>query len=439
MTRTAWGGIAAVALGLVGGVAWWATRAPVAPPEAPAPEAPAPSASAAAPAAEPAPVVWTVDNIQDLKPVAPARKSAVPRPIPPLPAYDVALQVLSNVVETYAGDPENPWAIGHGILARGTEFRLTDGREAIPHLFAAYAEPRTAGTLTLVGFPKSRGKIRVEPHTDLLLKNMGEAGVSPDATFATPAGTVPIADLYRYTVLKSYLVADKNKSSFDGPNDLPWGLQAIAQWAPTSEMQWIALDGTPMDLDYLTSFVLAVVTQESAFMFDAMNKGKAFDRQGQGIFNYTCGGAHLVQGATYAVARGFGTERDRKVLEAHVPLLFYRLPIELGIYDEAMKRNPKFRTQLLVQRMKFLGHWLESVAKMEAMGIFTPDEDQQRKIEGAAQNLTLAVDALQKTGAFDDLPGLRKKNEQLYLDIVGDGSHAIRGLELALGRGTIAW
>ena len=95
--------------------------------------------------------------------------------------------------------------------------------------------------------------------------------------------------------------------------------------------------------------------------------------------------------------------------------------------------------KLQVQRMKFLGHWLETVSKMHAMGLFAPDANQLTQIEGAAQNLVLTVDSLQKQGAFDHLPALRVKDEQMYLDIIGDSGHAVRGLELALGRGKVIW
>jgi hypothetical protein len=409
-------------------------------PTPPAPEAPPPTPAPAAPTAAPATpaaTVWTAENIDKLVPVAPKEARKVGRPVPPLPEYDEALATLGKVVERDAGDPENPWAVAHGLLARGAAFRLNDGREAIPHLFASYSEPRTAGARTLVGFPKERGKILVEPHTDLLLKNMIEAGLSPDATFPTPQGTTAVADLYRWTLLKTYLVPLKNHSSYDSPNDMPWGLQALASWAPESELKWVATDGTPMSLDDLTDFVVAVLSKESKFLAQAMQKGATFEKQGQGIFKYTCGGAHVLQGASYAVARGFGTTGTRKVIEAQVALQFYRLPIELGIVDDAIRKSPKYKTKLLVQRMKFLGHFLESMAKLEALGFYTPDDAQLRLLEGAAQNLALTVDSLKKQGTFDQLEKIRAEDEQLYLDVVGDASHAMRGLELALGRGTI--
>jgi hypothetical protein len=89
--------------------------------------------------------------------------------------------------------------------------------------------------------------------------------------------------------------------------------------------------------------------------------------------------------------------------------------------------------------VKFLGHWLETTSKMQAMGLFVPTDPQMKSIEGAATNLVLTLDALRQQGTFDQLPQIRAQNEQLFLDIVGDSGHAIRGLELALGRGTIAY
>lgn len=400
---------------------------------------PAPVPTVSAPPPKPAIPVWSAENIRDLHPVAPTRSVKVSRAISSLAAYDEALTTLSPVIEGFAGDPENPWAVAHGVLARGAEFRLSDGRPAIAHLFATYSEPRTIGTLTLIGFPRSRGATRIEPHTDLILKNISEAGLSPDTTFSAGGGTVTVADLYRYTLLKTFLVPDSNKSSYDAPNDMPWGVQALATWAPSGPLRWRTGDGTAMDLDELTHFLVAVVHQESKFMFDAMRKGEKFERSGQSLFSYTCGGAHIVQGAAYAVARGYGHPEDRKFIELQVPLLFYRLPVELRIYDDAMAKNSKFHIPLLEQRMKFLGHFLETMSKLQALGIFTPDDTQAAALEGAAQNLSLTVAALKKAKVFDHLPELRKADEQLYLDVVGDSAHAVRGLELAMGRGSIAY
>ncbi len=382
---------------------------------------------------------WTTETIRELQPVAPARNDAVSRPLPAMKEYDDALATLGRVVEAWDGDPDNAWAVAHGLLARGSEFRLTTGLAALPHLFAVFAEPRQVGAITLVGFPKERAGVPAESHTDLILKNLSEIGLQPSASFPMGDGTVTAADLYRYTVLKTFLRAAENKSSFADPNDMPWGLQALAAWAPPDGLRWVATDGTPMDLDELTHFVVAVATKESKFMFDAARAGQSFERKGQPLFSYTCGGAHLVQGASYAVARGFGAKDDRKFIAAQGPLLLYRLPIELAIYDDAMKTSRQHHERLLVQRMKFLGHWLETMSKLQILGLFTPDEQQAHSVEGAAQNLVLTVRALADLGTFERLAAIRVEEPQLYLDVVGDAAHAIRGLELALGRQTLPW
>ena len=57
----------------------------------------------------------------------------------------------------------------------------------------------------------------------------------------------------------------------------------------------------------------------------------------------------------------------------------------------------------------------------------------------AVRVLVETAKQLKRTGAMDNLGALREGNEQLYLDIVGDASHAVRGLELALGRATVAY
>lgn len=384
-------------------------------------------------------LVWTTDNIRDLQPVMPGRNDVVPRPIPALEAYDTALATLAPAIDQRAGDPDNAWAIAHGLLARGSEFRIADGRNAIPHLFSVYAEARSAGTLTLQGFPRERDGKPVEAHTDLILKNLTEIGLDPTTEFPIAGGMATGADLYRYTLLKTFLRASDNQSNFDSPADMPWGLQALAAWAPSETLKWQALDGTPMDLDSLTDFVTLVLAKESKFMLDQMRAGTSFERKGQPLFSYACGGAHLLQGAAYAVGRGYGSPDARRAVEMQVGLLFYRLPVELDIYAEAAKKNRLYRKKLAVQRMKFLGHWLESISKLQIMGLFTPDDMQVQIIEGAAQNLTLVVRELDEQGVFRNLDIVRVEDPQMYLDVVGDSAHAVRGLELALGRQTLRW
>lgn len=395
---------------------------------------PAPLAAPTTPA-----TLWSAANIGSLVPSPPSREGRTPTPLTPDPAWDEVLATLGPVVDIYAGDPQNPWAVAHGLLARGGEFKLTDGRRAIDALFADWAERQDVGGLSLIRFPKARGDVRVEPHTSLLLKALTEAGADPNQVVTVAGQPATLADHYRATVLSSWLDPTRDHSSFASPDDIPWAVQGLAAWAPTQGLQWTASDGTSMDLRALVSFNVAILVKETAFISDAMATGASFERKGQGIFRYTCGGAHVLQGASYAVARGFGGQAERATMASQAQLAMYRFPRELAIYDDALARMPQHRLRLLVQRMKFVGHFLESMHKMAAMGLFTPDDAGKAELRKAADELAAVVKTLKADGVFDTLPALRAQDEQLYLDVVGDASHAVRGLQLALGTGTIRY
>jgi hypothetical protein len=408
------------------------------------------------------PPVYDAATLETLVPVVPLRRTAVARPIPAGPALDAALRTLGEVVDRHAAAPGNPWAIAHALLARGTGLRLTDGRDPLAHVFDGWLEREETELggvrRVLLRFPTARERVPVEPHTDLLLKNIGEAGFPPDLRVPTRQGEVALATLYRDTVLRTWLDPARNHASFASPDDVPWNLQALAQWAPmpgasdstpasaatrraaaTPALQWVARDGTPMDLDGLTRFAVAVLRKETGFLADALRTGSGFSRTGQPLFRYTCGGAHMVQGAAYAVARGFGTPADRAAIVAQVPLHHYRLRGELAQIDQTLAANPEARTRLLAQRLKFLGHWLETDGRLQATALYVPDGAQLEDVAFAARELADTVARLKREGVYRALPTLRTRDRSLWQDLVGDSAHALRGLELSLGRATIAW
>ena len=150
-------------------------------------------------------------------------------------------------------------------------------------------------------------------------------------------------------------------------------------------------------------------------------------------------GAHLLQGTAYAVARGRSTDLAYKAVQGQIPLLFWRLPAELKVYDEATSRAPQHARVLLVQRLKFLGHWLETAHKLAILGFYAPTAEQKKQMAGAAQQLALTVEALEQQGMYAAMDRLRTEDEQLYLDLIGDSAHALHALRIARGEHTIAW
>ncbi|MEL6346288.1 MAG: hypothetical protein AAFV53_24470 [Myxococcota bacterium] len=403
---------------------------------------PAPDVSPPAPTtpATPAtPTVWSRENIAGFSPALPSHHAKTPAVLEETPAITQTIARLEAVVDARAGDPGNPWAIAHGLLAQGADWKLTNGEPAVDWLFAEYAETFPVSGRAYVRFPEARGDVRIEPHAEMILKVLTEIGVSPDHSVMVGGEPYTVADLYRGSLLNNYLQPERNHSSFHSTDDMAWALQGLAAWAP-SKMVWVAADGTPMALDSFTNFNVAVLHKEMEDVAQAMKTGGTFERNGQGIFRYTCGGAHLLQGAGFAVARGFGDEKITPIFAQQIDLAYYRYGRELKIYNDAMQRyGEEYMTQLVVQQLKFTGHFLESMHKLAAMGLYTPSPAQKKVLEDAATRVALNVDRLHRMGIYDNLDALRAKNEQLYLDVIGDSAHALHGLKIALGQDVVRY
>ncbi|MCB9681464.1 MAG: hypothetical protein H6733_08325 [Alphaproteobacteria bacterium] len=372
------------------------------------------------------------------EPVADATAHRVPVPV----AADAAAlthtrERLRSTVTTYGLDPDNAWAIGHALLALGPDARLADGRSAFEVLFARYAQVVPMGPATILRFPRKDGDRLVEPHTALVLKTVTDLGLAPDTKVTVAGAPHPLAELYRGTL--DQIWTDPPELSVLSWNDVPWALQGLATWS-APHTAWRTSDGHDMDLDTLTHQVVDRLVQDTAFLEAARVADAPLVKQGQGIFSYTCGGAHLLQGAATAVARGFGTADDRVAMVAQARLAMWRFPRELAIVDDALVRAPEYAEILRIQRLKFVGHHLETMERFAALGLVPGDDPElQASVTRALDELVASVGALEAAGTFDDMDGVRRRREQSWLDLIGDSAHALRGLDLATGQAAVWW
>lgn len=401
---------------------------------APLPEAPA---SSTTPKNVPPPkkAQFSEKNIASFSFSALKNDKSIPSPIPVDPLHEATRNALAGMVELHGVLIDNPWALLHALLALGPNTILPDGRNAVDVLFEDHAMLSFSGAL--IHFPKKKivGKetILIEPHTDLALKVLTEIGIDPARTFTVEGQKKTFGDLYRSSLLEAHLDARTNRSSFASPNDTPWSIQALSTFAEPNT-SWES-GGLVMTLENLNLFLMAVVHQETRFLANAYTKQQSFEKKKQGIFKYTCGGMHLIQALAYAHARGFGTEQSKQVLAEQVALLYYRFPIELSIYDKLMKQHTDYKIQLLVQRLKFVGHFIETSAKLEILGFTKPTAEMRSVQKGALQQLALITEALRKEGLIQKPQSAGTK--QLYLDLIGDAAHAVYGIDLITGRRSI--
>ncbi|MEC7987822.1 MAG: hypothetical protein VX278_21820, partial [Myxococcota bacterium] len=94
-------------------------------------------------------------------------------------------------------------------------------------------------------------------------------------------------------------------------------------------------------------------------------------------------------------------------------------------------KYPDYKIQLFVQRLKFVGHFIETAVKLSILGYYKPSPAQAKMLTGALDQLSLLVEALRKEGLIQNPQ--KAPTQQLYLDLIGDASHAVYAMELAAG------
>lgn len=347
-----------------------------------------------------------------------------------------AVETLRDALVTHALQPDLPWAIGHAVVAMGADLRLTNGSNAIDWMFSTYAQRiEIPGESTALVFPKSHGTTRVEPHPSLILKALTDAGVPPSRSVTVGEHSHTVADLYRGTLASNWHNGTTGRTSFQSLNDTPWSLMALASWS-APETTW---KSTPRDSGACTESSLSAFAQLVAkglvastdFIAQARDRGTAFKKQRQGIFKYTCGGAHLIQGVIHAELRGLHSVAQSSVVTDQLELLNYRFPIELKQIDDAFQANPKYRIPLAVQRLKLTGHTLETIARVAAAD--TTINVDATDIQRLVKEVTTSVDLLRSLKVYKNLHIAKTESEQFFLDVVGDSAHALRGLSIVSG------
>lgn len=436
--------LAALLLASVVGTQLLGCSTPATPPEATEPAKPEPKRPPPPP--ESLPVVAFELPTKEAKTPAPITKGQAKL------AKDLAAAraVLEKVVTDHGRDPGNPWAVSHAMLALGPEIELTNGANAVDHLFSEYATSVTVGEAKAPMFPASRGSIRIEPHSDLLLKAFTEGGLSPDRAVTVEGSPTTVGALYRHSLWRAWVMGDTTGFHGGTYNDAPWALQALATWAPRG-LTWTAQGGREQGMSRMAHRLVEVLRLETVDLSVAKDAGVMVKKDTRkGIFRYTCGGQHLLQGVAYAVARGFQLPGDKAEICTQLDLLAWRIDVELSSIDPLIESSERpIKVVLLGQRLKFLGHALETVHKIGALGLCEIDKDQLEASRRVARELVSTVGQLRDLGVWEDLGAVRTDksleryrmggSEQVYLDFIGDAAHAVRGIDMATGTGTIRY
>jgi hypothetical protein len=350
---------------------------------------------------------------------------------------DAAIARLEGGVMLGAGDVQNPWALAHGLVAFGMGFQASDGQSAVD-VIATFAEKSKLGEETVWLFPEKKGDAPVEPHRFLLVKTLLEVGVPLGRSLTTQNGEkVTLARL----VEDVHRAASLPKSEADY-RQLPWLLQTLVFHEKRDNADAAASPGP--SVKQLLPLALAHLEEDDKVLLEhsgppetAFDDGSPLTRAKKdktGIYGQPCGGLHELQ----AVLLGASVDRTPDVVsrtQKRLGVLLYRWELERAGYAALLRRHPDQGLLLRVQQLKFFGHVLETLTLAKSLDLTEKSSEGARRIEGAiratAADVADVVQALHEGGVYERLPAIRKEREQTYLDLIGDGCHAIRGLRLA--------
>lgn len=368
-------------------------------------------------------------------PVAPSQthRSALASPLPP--RGEALRKALRDHVRVHGRVADHGWLLGHTLLGLGPDLTLEDGTLAVDHLFTAFAHTVPLAPRPGLRFPKRVDAVPVEPHTDLMLKLVTDLGLPPTRAVTVQGTEHTLADLWRGSLHRGWIEDDA--LAYPSYNDAAWALFGLSTWAP-DDLSWTAEGGHAMTLDGFTHRVVDQLVEETAFLAEAREAGTGFEKRKQGIFAYTCGGAHFLQAAVRAVARGFGAPGDRARMMDQVALSRFRYPVELRILDEALSSHPEYALLLLVQRLKSTGHHLETLHRASALGMLPAEEGLADEVASVRKDVLRTLEQLVALGAFEQMARIRTQREQTWLDLVGDAAHALHALDLSAGDAVLA-
>jgi len=349
-----------------------------------------------------------------------------------------ALESLRSVTDREASKADNAWALSHGILARGSEFKASDGRRAVDVLVDDFLEaapvPGVRGMQPY--FSKTKGEVRVEPHTDLILKTFIEAGLPLDEPLTQAAGAPTLERLLRSSRLRFTPSDNAADGYFTNVDDVAWSVQAWCQAVDKgADPQWTNAAGQQLHIDAVAMQLLKLLEREYHFIQRARAAGETVEKRRQDIFAHACGGAHLFQASVACAAVGF--PRDEHLASRIAQLIdayLWRVPLEIALVDRGIRKAPRLAPLLVNQDVKFLGHALEGLGKAERGGLWSPSIEQVEQLSQMERRMMMHVLELQGVGSYDSDKMARLAAQdhgfQFYLDLVGDAAHAYAGLKL---------
>jgi hypothetical protein len=349
----------------------------------------------------------------------------------PAAARPYAAQALHDQCLMFAADPKNPWALAHGITALGANFVAADGRKASDVMVHDFLMKNTlpdggGGPGPHFGFLKyAPDGTPIEPHSNLITKTLLLAGLPLTEKFPASWGPVTLQQLVD-EMQRGYRHVPQSEEYW---KDVAWTLDALAQVHDPKHATFKDGDDHEIDFNKVMDDAMAELERETTDLNEGLTKHfPMVPKRKQGLYAHSCGGLHFVQAVlgwarNPEVRKKWGPRVDRQIA-----ILFYRLESERQQYDAALQAGgAQYKLQILTQMVKFYGHFLETTARLKTDLSWKPDAAQVQAVAKAKAYLDNAVRQLDAEKAFSKMDEIKKKQPQVYLDLIGDSCHAVHG------------
>ena len=336
-----------------------------------------------------------------------------------------AVTVGLEVVRKYGNDPDNPWGLGHAMLALGKDHRAKDGRLAWQAVLEDNGTVATVDGQEVILLGPGEPTRRIDPHPNAFLMILMVTGVPTDATFKRLGNEYSIGSMVQGAQLlyvRPHTAEDWLKSA--------WTLRALSLSLPPGHDQWQTSAGERISLFEELDRALAYLEHQHSFAEDKLTAGQGgLEKHRQYIYAHSCGGIHLFMAAMAHLVHPEAKALYGQRAEHQVDVLAWRLREEHRLYGAiAPGREGGAAVMVTIQRLKVFGHALEALSDLTLGGAISP----RRELLSDLRSWTIdAILDLQSGRVYDAMPELKESQPQSFLDLLGDTSHAVRGLRLS--------
>lgn len=331
-----------------------------------------------------------------------------------------ALEDSEPIILAHATRRDDPWAIVHGVRAKGREFKIEGGEPAVPFVLSHFLAEEVVNGKRHLAFP-----LAVEIHPNSFLKTFLEAGVPSNFRFTFKGKSRTLQEVIdgARALLRFSETTDRNT--------IAWSLIALTRTTPPARGIWTNAWGERVELARVVEAGFEAMEQASRPIQEARDRKVPLERQAP-IHAFTCGGTHLLYSLLAATQAGYTESDHLQRVRRQMDLLVYRLWADVDMmtryYTTMAGKIPGVGWYLLDAQIKFVGHAFECLHFAARQKLYAVPKANMPLYREAQALLDARVAQLRSV----DLSVVKAQAFPLYQQLVGDTCHAYNGLRLAL-------